>query len=632
MAETEIKPAEQIIIREQIEPEKSEEKEIKFDLGKLLLPYKNHWKEVLLATILGLLLGVGVSLTQQKVYSAKSVGIVTAGKSDNLALASSGDILAKSRAATYVDLAKSRTVSEGVIKDLNLQNITPEALSSKITATNTTSTPNISIVAKANTPEEAMDIANSWIKVLGQEVSHIENDQTVNVGANLPSSSQGSSSNSTDGSDEQSIIKLVPSVTAGLPSAPIYPSKKAFGLAGMGVGLLIGIIYAWYQGQFDTRIRSRKDVEANFDTPILGMLPFEENMVLVDPMGDKRDSQRDNYRLVESFRELRTNLRYSNVDNPPRAIVVTSPSPGDGKSSLAANLAITIAATGTKVVIVDCDLRRPALVKRMGLVEGTAGLTEVLSGQAEVADVLQAYDKHGDILILPSGKVPPNPAELLQSNAMRRLVSDLKEEAILLLDTPPILPVNDAPVLSHLADGAIITISANKTKVEEIKDSLANMKKAESEVLGLIINRIPTTSADSRYYGYYYGGNDGYYYYYGQEDDDFEEETNPFKKASKRFNEHFEKPKNGSEKRSIFRRKNKKATAEKPEPKNAIEPSPIERAKEADKVKDERAQRLLNQQLSTAKSKKHQNQANSASNNKSRIGSTKAVEPDNTKK
>ncbi|MFT4245389.1 MAG: polysaccharide biosynthesis tyrosine autokinase [Micrococcaceae bacterium] len=625
MAETEIKPIEQIIIREQIEPEKSEDKEIKFDLGKLLLPYKNHWKEALLSIIIGLFVGIGVSLTQQKVYSAKSVGIVTAGKSDNLALASSGDILAKSRAATYVDLAKSRTVAEGVIQDLNLQNVTPEGLASQITATNTTSTPNISIVAKAGTPEESMDLANSWIKVLGQEVSHIENDQTVNVNNGGPAQSTQSSSSSSDGTDDngQSIIKLVPSVTAGLPSAPIYPSKKLFGAAGMGAGLIIGIIYAWYQGQFDTRIRSRKDVEANFDTPILGMLPFEENMVLVDPMGDKRDSQRDNYRLVESFRELRTNLRYSNVDEPPRAIVVTSPAPGDGKSSLAANLAITIAATGTKVVIVDCDLRRPALVKRMGLVEGTAGLTEVLSGQAEVADVLQAYDKRGDILVLPSGKVPPNPAELLQSNAMRRLVSDLKEEAILLLDTPPILPVNDAPVLSHLADGAIITISANKTKVEEIKDSLANMKKAESEVLGLIINRIPTTSSDSRYYGYYYGGNDSYYYYYGEDEEYFEEEeTNPLKRLSKRFNEHFEKPKNGGEKSRRFSRKNKKVKEEKPEPKNAIEPSPIERAKSVDKAKDERAQRLLNQQLSTAKSQKQSK----------KITSTRIVEQNNDKK
>jgi capsular exopolysaccharide synthesis family protein len=167
-----------------------------------------------------------------------------------------------------------------------------------------------------------------------------------------------------------------------------------------------------------------------------------------------------------------------------------------------ANLAVALAAGGQQVVVVDGDLRRPTVAETFGLVEG-AGLTDVLIGRAEVEDVLQPWGAGGRLRILPAGAVPPNPSELLGSKAMRKLLTDLAEDAIVIIDTPPLLPVTDAAVLAASTDGAIVVTEAGKTRLDELARAVAHIADVQARTLGVVLNKVPKTSVDASYYGTY---------------------------------------------------------------------------------------------------------------------------------
>ena len=183
--------------------------------------------------------------------------------------------------------------------------------------------------------------------------------------------------------------------------------------------------------------------------------------------------------------------------------MVTSSVPAEGKSTVTANLAVTMAAAGENVVVVDGDLRRPTLVDVFNLIPGV-GVTDVLSGHAELEDVLQEWSAMPNLRVLGSGRIPPNPSELLGSLAMKTLLRTLAQDAIVLVDAPPLLPVTDAAVLTRIADGAIVVIRSGKTTDEELGKSLGNLGRVNGNVLGTILNRVPTTGAGSyRYYTAY---------------------------------------------------------------------------------------------------------------------------------
>jgi capsular exopolysaccharide synthesis family protein len=189
------------------------------------------------------------------------------------------------------------------------------------------------------------------------------------------------------------------------------------------------------------------------------------------------------------------------VDNPPRTIVVTSPLPSDGKSTIACNLALTLAAGGTPVVLVDGDLRRSTVATTMGL-PGGAGLSDVLSGRAELAEVLQRTPRSPNLYVLTAGSVPPNPSEVLGSGRMRKLLADLAVHATVIVDAPPLLPVTDGAVLTHQADGAIVVVSMGKTTYDLLEKSLDTLQKSSGRALGIVLNKAPLKGADASPYSY----------------------------------------------------------------------------------------------------------------------------------
>ena len=202
---------------------------------------------------------------------------------------------------------------------------------------------------------------------------------------------------------------------------------------------------------------------------------------------------------AEAFRKLRTNIRFMSVDQPPRVVVITSAQPGDGKSTIAANLAAAIASSGSPVILIDGDLRRPTVADSFGMIEG-AGLTDVLIGRVAVDDVLQQHETIPALQILAAGIVPPTPRDPRGSQPGPPLPGALGGRAPVIAAAPPLLPVTDSAVLTAVADGALVVVSAGKTLDTELAAALEHLDAVNGHAFGVILNGMsPREVYASRY-------------------------------------------------------------------------------------------------------------------------------------
>jgi capsular exopolysaccharide synthesis family protein len=206
--------------------------------------------------------------------------------------------------------------------------------------------------------------------------------------------------------------------------------------------------------------------------------------------------------ISEQYRTFRTNIQFSSIDEELRTIMVTSSGPGEGKSTTIANLAVVMAQQGKKVLLVDADMRKPT-VHYTFRVTNTRGLTNVLTRQSELSEVTSKTEVK-NLDVLPSGPVPPNPSELLGSKAMDVFVEKaLEEYDLVLFDTPPVLAVTDAQILSNRCDGVFLVTSSGKTENEMALKSKELLEAAKAKLLGVVLNR--KKMKEGQYY-YYYGG------------------------------------------------------------------------------------------------------------------------------
>ncbi|MFB8368103.1 polysaccharide biosynthesis tyrosine autokinase [Pseudarthrobacter sp. NPDC055928] len=449
-----------------------------------------HWKAIVVSTAVACMLAYGWTVLQPRIYASESSGIVVAGGSENLSLSLAGDSLAKSKAKNYKSLAMSPLVADRVIADLNLD-VTPAALLSTVTVTIPVDTAEIKVTAESTVPANAQKIADSWLQGIAGQVDDLE--RTL-ANESLPGSGPS--------------IRIVPLGKALLPTTPVSPNVNATLIMGVLAGLLIGLGYALLRNHLDRRIRRADDIERLFGVPVIGTLPVDHRLdgkstVLDGRVLGPETTGRGNHAITEALRELRTNLQFIDVDNPPRIIVVTSSIPSEGKSTVTANLAAILAEAGERVIVVDGDLRRPTVVNIFNLVPGV-GVTDVLSGRAELQDVLQRWGHYPNLRIIGSGRIPPNPSELLGSEAMHSMLRTLAQDAMVIIDAPPLLPVTDAAVLSRIADGAIVVVRAGTTTQDELGKAIDNLRRVKGHIYGAVLNRVPTSGANAySYYGSY---------------------------------------------------------------------------------------------------------------------------------
>jgi capsular exopolysaccharide synthesis family protein len=205
--------------------------------------------------------------------------------------------------------------------------------------------------------------------------------------------------------------------------------------------------------------------------------------------------------VAEQYRTIRTNIQFSTVDEEISSMIVTSAGPGEGKSTTAANLAVVFAQQGKKVLLVDADLRKPTAHYTFK-VDNHVGLTNILTRQSTINEAVKRTSQ--DFLsLLTSGPIPPNPAELMASKTMRQFIADAKRDYdIVLFDSPPVLAVADAQILSNSVDGVVLVVSSGKTELESAKKAKELLEQAQAKILGTVLNNKKVQ--DSHYY-YYYG-------------------------------------------------------------------------------------------------------------------------------
>lgn len=467
-----------------VEINRTEEQPQGLELRDYLRVLHSYWRGIASIALMTTLLAFGWTFLQNPVYEAQSTGMITVAGSKDVNSSLAADNLAKSKAKSYASVARSRPVAQAVADELGLA-LPPGELMERIKVRTPVETTELQVTASAGDPAEARNLADAWVIALSEKVEEIE----------TPS-----------GGEAVAAVRVVPLAEAALPTSPTSPNVKLILALGAGLGLILGVAYALIRNHLDRRVRSAEVIEKQFGIPVIGTVPLDKRMQdhrqVVETGAIDNNNDRTAHAMSESLRELRTNLSFVDVDNPPKIIVVTSSVPGEGKSSVTANLAVTIAAAGKRVVVVDGDLRRPVVTTMFGLVPG-AGVTDVLSGQAELEDVLQVWGQVPNLAVLGAGRVPPNPSELLGSKAMADMLQQLAAHATVLIDAPPLLPVTDAAILSKIADGAMVVINAGKTSLDEIGKAFGNLSKVDAHILGAILNRVPTQGADAAQYGYY---------------------------------------------------------------------------------------------------------------------------------
>lgn len=303
---------------------------------------------------------------------------------------------------------------------------------------------------------------------------------------------------------------------ATLPAFAVSPNRKRAFLMYLLFGLVAGVGSAVGLERLDDSVRSPLELGEHYRLPVLGLIPGIKPSELPD-IGNAPGLNRivthadPRSPVAEAYRSLRTNLAFARSDHGLRTVVLTSPGPADGKSTTVANLAITFAQQGQRTLLVDADLRRAVLDKTFGI-SRTPGLTDVIIGEKKLGEAVVATQVP-NLSVLPSGQLPPNPSELLGSSAMRSVIDQASADFdMVLFDSPPLLAVTDAAVLSTMVDGAILIARMGTTQRKALWRAVTQLRAVRANILGGVLNDV------SAQVGAYYGGY-GYYYYYAYQNE-----------------------------------------------------------------------------------------------------------------
>jgi capsular exopolysaccharide synthesis family protein len=442
------------------------------ELAEYLGTLRRRWLFITALALLGAGIGFVLGLNSPKMYKASSSVFVSTQRGSTTTELVQGSTFTQNLIQSYAKLAKMPSVLGPVITKLNLQT-TPERLADAVSADTPLNTVLIEIAVTDESPTQAALIANA-------------------VSSSLATTAQALSPKADNGTPA---ITMQQVEQAQAPNNPFAPDKRFMALTGFALGLAVASAYALGRQVIDTRLRTEQDVQRATEIPVLGTIPGLRRKGGAE-VADFR-TQKTGV-TAESFRKLAANLEFLDPDARVRSVVVTSAVAGEGKSSTAINLALALAERSDRVILVDADLRRPRIAEYCGI-DGTLGLTTVLTGRAKLGDVIEPW---GPIRVLPSGAVPPNPNQLVTSAMMAATVEALVQQFdIVIFDSAPLLPVADSLALSRLTDGALLVARANSTRRGQLKAAADAVENVKGRVLGVILNRIKLGRDIPRSYG-----------------------------------------------------------------------------------------------------------------------------------
>jgi capsular exopolysaccharide synthesis family protein len=514
--------------------------EDQLNVRRYLLVIRHWWWLILGCTILAALAAFIVSSQMMPVYSASVTLLVhqspsSSGNDYNALLTS------EKLARTYAQMLTGRPVLDAVIEQLGLDE-TREGLAGRIDTELVQNTQLIRLGVEDTNPTQAAQLANAVasefiiqnqalqqgryadslgsiqeqmdemsslmertqaeIDALGtpetpQMQAELTRLETVLAGYRNTYASLLQSYEQMRLTAVQSADNVIVFEEAQTPDAPIRPRKVMNTALAGALGMMMAVGVVFLVEYLDNTIKTPEDVSQELGLGTMGVIGrlakgSEELVTVAHPLSP----------VSEAFRVLRTNIRFSGVDKPIRTLLVTSAGPTEGKSTTAANLAVAMAQAGLKVVVLDADLRRPRLHQIFGL-HPRGGLTgSLLEGNMDGR--LQPSQVEG-LTVLPAGERPPNPSELLGSRRLRELLDELAGGAdVVVIDSPPVLPVTDAAVLAQEVDGVLLVVDAGETRRDVVQRAAESLQQVGAHLIGVVLNRVST-------------GRGGYYYHYYQQ-------------------------------------------------------------------------------------------------------------------
>lgn len=427
-----------------------------------------RWKMLVVIPLLAVVVSAIVSLfiiTPQ--YTASTTLMVTRP-------AEAGQILyqdiqvSRQLVATYREIVHSRRVLEAVIDNKELP-FSVGQLRDKVDVEAVRDTELIKVDVTDPDPVLSREIANEVAAVFMEKIIDIMQVENVSV------------------VDE-----------AVLPLRPVSPRVPLNVAVAFVVGLMGAFGLTFLLEYLDRTVKDPQEVQKRFDLPVIGVVPVVEGDKLFS-LSDPRSPP------AEAFRTLRTNIQYSSIDKPVKSILVTGANPYCGKSTISSNLGVTLARSGALVLLIDADMRRPML-HRLFNMSSEPGLSSLIFKEdLDLNDVVRKSE-HENLLIMPSGPIPPYPAEMLASQRMKMLAGEFAARFdYVIYDSPPVIAVTDAAILASQVDGTIFVMDYGVVKWEEAANALEQLKKVNANAIGAVINNMPRSEAYYNGYQYYYG-------------------------------------------------------------------------------------------------------------------------------
>lgn len=441
---------------------------------------RGRWRWIAVAALLGLAAAGAWTLTAPTTYRATSTVFFSLEFGNSASELVQGSTYTQDQVASFALLAKTPAVLEPVVTALHLP-YDAAALSGRIAASAPVNTAIINVSATDADPRNSARLANAVVTSLSQVVEDV-----------APLNAQG-----------KPTVRAVTVAPAHVPTAPASPKVPLDLAAGLVAGLLTGLAAAYARERMDTRVRDADVVAQLTALPVVASIPARRRdgghpvLAETQPHGA----------LAEAFRHLRTNLQFLGLPADTaegtrgvQIVCVTSALSAEGKSTVAANLASVLAETGARVLLLDADLRRPKIADLLGL-EGSVGLTTVVLGRASVAEVVQEWGPSG-LHVLPAGSAPPNPSELLGSVQMARVLRELRARYdYVVVDTPPVLPVADAVILSRQVDGALVVANVTRAHRRHLSEAIRTMEQGGGRIVGIVLNQVRREEEAYRYEG-----------------------------------------------------------------------------------------------------------------------------------
>lgn len=469
------------------------------DLRGYLSVVRKRWISIVAITIIVVGLAAIYTIATPKSYTSKAQSFVALTSNNTTNGADlAGAQFAAQRVKSYTQVVTSPDVLAPVIGNLGLP-YTVDELAKMVTATNAPLTVLIDVSATAQSAAESAAIANATSLQMGRVIERLETP-AVPTDPKLKGKKAIAAAEKARAAAVSPVkVSLInPAVTPTSPSAPNTAINLALGLL---LGLGAGLAWAFLRNTLDNTVKTEQGLDELTGVPVLGAV--------------LNDSDAKNHAIVldsasprsEGYRTVRTNMQYVDVDNQPKVLAITSAEPGDGKSTTAANLAVTFALLEKRVCLVGADLRKPRLDEYLGF-DGSIGLTDVLAGQVELENALQGWNRNM-MQVLPPGTLPPNPSELLGSAAMTHTIAQLRDMFdVVVIDTCPLLAVSDAAVVAAQADGAILVVRYGVSTRDHVEHAMGALAQVNATVFGTVLNAVPRRRRSKYGYGYGYGYGD----------------------------------------------------------------------------------------------------------------------------